>query len=81
MKQYHPERELYISHFRYWTGYPFDPKTVKDVKSVTNFISSFASAAKKNNISWNFYDYNSGSSIRNPNGEKAMILDALNLDE
>jgi hypothetical protein len=81
MKQYHPKRELYISHFRYWTGYPFDPKTVKDAKSVNYFISSFASAAKKNNINWCFYDYNSGSGIRNPNGEKAMILDALNLDE
>jgi hypothetical protein len=81
MTQYHPKRELYISHFRYWTGYPFDPKTVKDAKSVNYFISSFASAAKKNNINWCFYDYNSGSGIRNPNGEKAMILDALNLDE
>lgn len=80
MKRYHPGRELYISHFRYWTGYPFDPKTVQDVKSVNDFISSFASAAKKNSISWCFYDYNSGSGIRNPNGEKAMILDALDLD-
>ena len=32
MRQFHIERELYISHFRYWTGYPFDPKTVKRCK-------------------------------------------------
>jgi hypothetical protein len=81
VKQNHPKRELYISHFRYWTGYPFDPKTVTDAKSVNNFISTFLLATKKNNINWCFYDYNSGSGIRKPNGEKSMILDALNLDK
>jgi hypothetical protein len=80
MKQNHPELEFYVPHFRYWTGYPFDPETIKDKKSVNNFITSFARAARKNKINWCFYDYNSGSGIRYPNGKKAMILDALNLD-
>ena len=77
MQQHHPGKEFYVPHFRYWTGYPFDPKTVKDTKSVTGFISAFARAAKKYNINWCFYDYNSGSGIRYPNGEKALLLKAL----
>lgn len=81
MKQNHPKLEIYIPHFRYWTGYPFDPNSVKDQKSVNNFISSFAEAAKKHKINWCFYDYNSGSGIRYPNGNKAFILEALRLEK
>lgn len=80
MKQYYPELELYVSHFRYWTGYPYDAKTVEDKESVKKFITSFARAAKKYNIKWCLYDYNSGSGIRYPEGKRSLILDALNLD-
>lgn len=81
MNQNHPELEFYVSHFRYWTGYPFDPQTVKDKKSLNSFMSSFAKATKKHKIAFCIYDYNSGSGIRYPNGGKALILDALDLDK
>lgn len=77
----HPKGQFYVSHFRYWTGYPFDPQTVNDKKSFTYFIRSFAKAAKKHKIDFCIYDYNSGSGIRYPNGEKALILEALDLNK
>lgn len=79
MQRNHPKLEIYVPHFRYWTGYPFNPKTVKDKKSVNRFIMSFAKAAKKYKVNWCFYDYNSGSGIRYPNGQKALIFEALKL--
>jgi hypothetical protein len=81
MNQNNPKGQLYVSHFRYWTGYPFDPQTVKDKKSFNHFMRSFAKAVKKHKIDFCIYDYNSGSGIRYPNGEKALILEALDLNE
>jgi hypothetical protein len=81
MKENHPNREFYISHWRYVTGYPFDPATVKDETSIRNFGQAFSKTTKKYQINWSIYDYNSGSCIRYPNGDKALILEALRLNK
>jgi hypothetical protein len=79
MNENHPNLELYIPYWRYWTGYPFNPATIEDKQSVQSFIRSFITAAKENDFSWCFYDYNSGSQIRYPSGEESFILKAMKL--
>ena len=79
MTENHPDLEFYVPYWRYWTGYPFDPATIKDKHSVQNFINAFVNAAKKNNITWCFYDYNSGSSIRYESGEESFLLKTMRL--
>jgi hypothetical protein len=76
---HYPNLEFYISNWRYWSGFPFDPHTLKDAKSISNFGKAFTKSAKKHQIGWCIYDYNSGSCIRYPNGEKALILKAMQL--
>lgn len=79
MKRNQPGREFYLSHWRYVTGWPFAPESVKDERSIRNFGKAFSRTTRRNKINWSIYDYNSGSPIRYPNGEEALILKALRL--
>lgn len=81
MASHHPGVEFYISHWRYFTGYPYNPATTVDENSIRNFGAAFSATTSKYQISWCIYDYNSGSCIRYPNGHKALILESLKLKD
>lgn len=79
MEENHPGKEFYIWHWRYVTGYPFIPASIKDEASIRNFGKAFRNTTMKNKVNWCVYDYNSGSCIRYTDGKRAHILEALGL--
>lgn len=70
--------EIYLPTWGYYTGWPFNPKSVEDEQSIINYGRTMGNTCDKYNIGWAIYDYNSGMPIRI--GDKpSILLGSLNL--
>lgn len=86
LKTQNPALEFYIPAWGYYTGYPFEPKSVEDSQSIVNYSQVFYNACKKYDFGFAIYDYNSGMPIhytnnegspKNNNGEPSILLQAI----
>lgn len=88
LKTQNPSVEFYIPVWGYYTGYPFEPKSVEDSQSIIHYSQAFSNTCKKYGFGFAIYDYNSGMPIhytnnegspKNNNGEASILLQALKL--
>jgi hypothetical protein len=71
--------EVYISNFRFYTGWPHDYATETDKRSIQNFAEAVMKYTRQYQFAWSVYDYNSGSCIRYADGRKALMLEYMNI--